>query len=217
MGPSVTFGRRLKILCCVFAVVSFAYGCDSDTIGEAKNGRLSLEPSQGVILPKIGIGELHASTFVISNLGAGVLNLVGIRAEFSNNDEFEVLWYPGADPGVGLQDGFVGGASAFPDVINVQPNEQISFVVRYTPQVVGTPEGVIRMDTNDPDHLSYVVPISGSDIGAELRLSLTEIDFGRVRADEVVEQSVIATNFGTSTLHFNTIRVLESDNYRNRG
>ena len=73
--------------------------------------------------------------------------------------------------------------------------------------------GRVTFDSNDGQNRSVAIPIRAADIGAELALQPTSVNFGRVPAGELVSEYLIATNVGQAALEVSELEVNGSSDF----
>ncbi|MEN3324481.1 choice-of-anchor D domain-containing protein [Mariniflexile soesokkakense] len=158
----------------------------------------------------IAVGASFDRTYTIQNLGTGTLNLTGTpRVAITGNAAFSILTQPSA--------------------ASIAPNGSLTFVVRFTPTVVGVNlQADISISNNDGDENPSDFRIQGTATAPEINIrgngtnivdgdttpSTTDhTEFGNVAVGATFDRTYTIQNLGTGTLNLSgTPRVAISGN-----
>lgn len=109
--------------------------------------------------------------------------------------------------------GVENGRNLFPEAIDLEPEASLTFTLVYEATGERVPAGRVTFDSNDGQNRSVAIPIRAADIGAELALQPTSVNFGRVPAGESVSEFLIATNVGQAALEIAELEVNGSSDF----
>ena len=186
----------------ILGVFCLALGCSSSDGGirRTETGTALIEP-ESFIFPKLGVGAETEAVVSVKNTGTGVLKLANLRGEFTT--EYSLYWYRGVadDKSTAVQiNGIIEGENFFPQIIEVEPDESVTFVMAYIARTEDSPVGRLTYDTNEKGRVSVTIPITGDDIGPQLVISPPALDFGRIEAGTAKTLLLNLTNTGQATL-----------------
>ena len=192
-----------------FLACLFFLGCDDESDGSGGFSQVQspifVATPSSFNFPSVELGQsTEFQTVEITNEGEAVLSLVSFDLQFNNNASYvlkkddEVVF---DSTGNRLED------------FNIAPGESVRLALQYT----GDNEGVgreIRFETNDVEHRVVSLPIMGSTSSAELNVSPSALDFGRVEANMEVMLPLTVTNVGTTTAYLSQLSINGSQDFR---
>jgi hypothetical protein len=205
-----SWGRVVALSAAVLVMFGFGSLVGCDDLRRTDTGSVLLTPAEFVI-PKLAAGEEVEREVLLKNVGAGVLRLINIEGAFST--DFDLYWQLGADADARQRVGIEDGVNRFPEAIDLAPEETMTFILVYVATGQAVPQGRISFDSNDGLNRSVAIPVRGAEIGAELALSPTSVSFGRVSADEMVSEFLVATNVGQANLEINALEMNGSSDF----
>jgi hypothetical protein len=157
----------------------------------AQTPSLSIEPDS-FTFARQGVGETSEDEVVVANAGKGDLVIRSFElVDNSTSDEFTLKTRSSA-----------GELSDPPTGLTLAGGEQIVLVVIYAPadEDLRPDTGKVVLETNDATQLTAEIPIGGEDQGAEIVVTPSSIDFGRVNAGDSAEQDLQVSNIGVGRL-----------------
>jgi len=125
-----------------------------------------------VVFPETVPGEMRSEVVRVDNVGDAELKLIGLELD---SESFSVSALPG--PLLGIGEGF-------------------ELVVDFTPWDYGEVEGVLVIETNDPDSPQVEVPLQGGTLEPALEIAPDHHDFGTLQVGQSAEAEFVVTNMG---------------------
>ncbi len=144
--------------------------------------------------PTTDIGNTENQTLTINNLGNHQLTVTTIELSQSSDPEFQLSQVP-----------------PLPLIVPPQSFENIQ--VDFTPTAVGTFNGSVTIESDDPDSASVQVDVSGSGsvpLIPDIQVTPLDLNFPLTPAGETQIQAVTITNTGNQDLIVNTIELSQS-------
>ncbi len=211
------------LACCLCA-------CD-DSLQSLKDPIVKVTPAQ-FLFPSDQLTKPITSTVTIENISnQGLLKLAYFNVEFDAESagNLELYWYRQGDEAHQFE-GFVGGQSKFPNVIEIDPSEEgasdaepaasekgaVVLALTYTPRTKALPKGQITFQTNDPDQLKIELPIRSEGFGPEIYVTPQKINFEDVTANNEFTQTLTIQNLGHSPLVISDIELYGSEHFKLR-
>lgn len=194
----------------------FLVGCGDDGIKSSTTARLAADPS-AFVFPKLGLGQNVDRTVTIRNEGEGDLVIKKIKPDYQLDKEFR-LGYRKADDatiydGIGAEgEDHFAEQGLYPLV--VPGGGSLDLVLNYKPADEIADGGKLVLDTNVDDNFEIAIRIAN--VGAEINVSPTTLDFGRVPAGESKTLEVTVTNLGQVELDVTGILVNGSQEFQPR-
>ncbi len=201
---------RFLSIAVVTALVFLACDSGDEKIRRTETGTVQLNPTT-FLFPKMQVDEQNERMVVLKNVGQGPLLMTNILLDGSSG--LDLFWFRGEDEDSELVPGIVDGQSSFENVLELQPEEAITLVVRFTAESTEPPVGRVGIETNDTQNRSVVIPIEGTDIGAELAVSPTTVNFGRQVANEEARIELTALNTGIAVLEISQFLLSGSEDF----
>jgi hypothetical protein len=212
MQSNCTRSRFIPLIALVLGGLAFA-GCD-DGLVKTEVGSLEVSPTN-FQFGKIELGSTRDDTVRLTNVGAGTLKMTGFRITGQASGDFNLYWYLGDDDSAAQNVGIEDGQVFFPRVVDLEPEGIMTLILAYTPTSDLAAAGSVVFETNDSDEANrnVEIPIVASEAGAELRVSPTTVDFGRVPAGNNKRMEVTVTNTGQATANIESMTVHGSEDF----
>jgi len=165
-------------------VAGLAAGCDSG-IKQADRALMNLTPDS-IRFNQVALGSTETQFVTMTNDGESTLRVSGVEVR--------------GPQGVFNVDGLV-----FP--FSLEPNQEASFNVTYTPQSTAVASGTIVFDSNSQGGTTSI-DVATQALAGRVLVTPNPIDFGRVPAGQFRDLEVVVQNIGTSGLNVSDIFVL---------
>ncbi len=170
-------------------VVQFP-GDSSPPVGLYVNGNVASAPVIGVAptsltFPNVIIGQNTSLSLTVSNTGTAALTVSAIGG---SNTVFSVT------------------SPAIP--FTIQPGGTVAVTVRFAPTAAGPASGTFTISSNDPNHPSVSLPVSGTGTTAaapSITTSPTSLNFGSVTVGKPQSLTLAIGNSGNATLSVSSI------------
>lgn len=191
----------LALLLCV-STVGLTACEDGDGLDVALTPSADWSPAE-FLFSRLAVGNRAEREVVLTNLGEGELLIARLEGRFNVPLDYSLFYYTRPINGEGAGNQLVAidrGQVVLNQVIRVAPQHALVWVMEYEPSNDAGAEGSITFETNDVDDQSITIPVRGDDGGAEINVSPTTIDFGRVGAGDVQMRTVTITNIGSAAL-----------------
>lgn len=189
-------------------------GCDDDTnsgLGKEEFPDITVTPGS-MVFPKVAPGDFQERTVEVSNTGGANLGISKVAFDVPRNGEYQLFFSreEGGQEFVGYN---AAGDDKFAYPLTIEPGEKMFLKVRFEPASEEQQGGNIVLTTNDRDNLTVNIPITLSNVGAEINVSPQTLDFGRVPATEEATQDVTVANIGQVTLTIDQILLNGSQDF----
>ena len=192
-------------------------GCDGED-----GPRLAETPSADwnpgeFLYSRLAVGARAEREVTISNVGRGDLLVANLAGEFNAPLDYSLYYYVRAISDIDGENQQAVAIQAGQVVLNrniaIPPQSALVLVLEYQPSNDDGASGSIRFETNDPADPVVTLPIRGDDGGAEINVSPSTIDFGRIGAGGVEMRAVTITNIGSAPLDIDDIDVNGSQDF----
>ena len=205
--------RECVALCALFSAFIMS-ACD-DTGGglvSAGSPRLVLSsPASFNFVSQASGSPEQTREVTVSNQGDANLLLANITGQFSSGAYTLTYSRSGSpdrwEPGMDSTRNALSGS-----VLTVEPMETLTLRLTYLPDggEVGTR---LAFDSNDRNSPNVILPIQSDGAGAELIVTPSAVDFGRVAAGDMVTKSVTVTNVGSAVADITILSVNGSPDF----
>ncbi len=129
---------------------------------------------------RTNVGQRDTIEVVFQNTGNSILELSNFQLTGIHSSHWNLL-----DP---------------PNTISLILFEYDTLRVVFQPDSIGDLSTMLSLQTNDPNHNTLQVPLSGNGLGGTLSLSQESIDFGSVYVQQTKEMALTLTNQGNDVL-----------------
>lgn len=198
-------------LIAVLALVACDDSSGGGGITAAKFPNINISP-QSMVFPKVAPGDTAEREVEVRNDGQNDLAISKVAFEVGGDREYELFWRREAD---GQQ--FVGFTAERDDKFTypmvIEAGKSIFVTVVFSPASENTAGGRLVFTSNDPDTRDAIVPITLSDVGAEINVSPQTVDFGRVPATQEDTEDIVVANIGQVTLTIDQILLNGSQDF----
>ncbi|MBW2704110.1 MAG: choice-of-anchor D domain-containing protein [Deltaproteobacteria bacterium] len=148
-------------------------------------------------IPLVPLGEPLSTPIIIRNLGKEQLNISKVRRTSGTTSE---LYIEPVD--------FTAELAAIDDTGEIIAETQ--FLLWYSPSDGGLDEGVLEIESNDPDNRVVTINLSGQGIAPRVCAEPLKVEFGRVAIGHPATKSFNLRNCGLLTLTVGTIQFGEN-------
>lgn len=166
----------------------FLSGC-GPTYEEGSDARLRVNPANQVTFSRVKTGETRTQPVMISNVGHDPLKVSHIEWRGAENVRLSVE------------------GSSFPRILDTRG--QFSIAVHFAPTTTSpTPDGVIRIYSNDINHPEYDLPVVAQQLAPQIHVvpsAEEKLIFGQVDAGQTATKTVVVTNSGDLPLEISQV------------
>ena len=202
------------ILCATVVILGVGCSGDEGGIRLTETGTALVQP-ESFVFPKVSIGAQSETLVSIKNTGTGPLKLANLVGEFSA--AYNLYWYEGVPEekaNANQINGIIEGENRFPPIIEISPEQSITFVMTYTAVDDTPPLGRLFFDTNEKTRQELIIPIRGDDVGPQLVVTPPALDFGRVEANVASTLNLTVTNTGQAVLDIEEFVMTGSEDFQ---
>ena len=161
-----------------------------------------VSPGIVVIPTSFDFGDVRIDTsattdILISNNGTGILSVSATNISGTDADKFVIT----------------GGTAPF----TVAPNATHAISIKFTPGSLGGKSAVLSVISDDLNQGTFNVALAGNGVGdANITVSPLALNFGNVRIDSSVQQTISVTNDGIIPLIISSLNItgLDSANFQ---
>ncbi|MGH2570529.1 MAG: choice-of-anchor D domain-containing protein, partial [bacterium] len=127
------------------------------------------------------LGSFALRSFTVGNSGSSALAVTGAAIAGADSADFSIT----------------RGAAPFA----LAPGESLAVEVRYEPSVLGPRIAALQLESDDPDEPVVDLPLAGTGVEPDVRISPSSIEWGDVLVASTVPRVFTIANDGTSDLH----------------
>jgi hypothetical protein len=100
-----------------------------------------------------------------------------------------------------------------PNVTTVPAGQSISIAIQFAPKAAGSTNAILTVPSNDPANPALQIQLlgQGTNPPAQISLSPTNVDFGKVSVDSDAKHLIRIANVGCGPLNIIALKVTESD------
>ncbi len=201
--------RTLAVAPLLFACLALMAGCGDDGIKSGGTPKASVNPRK-FVFPKLTIGSRDEKVVKVDSRGAGPLIIASVEADF--DAQFQLYWYANNEQTQQHPIVEADGVNRF-DRLEIESGDSMTLVLEYKPTTNEAPQGNVRLVTNDGD---IDLPIEVEQGRAQILVTPTTLDFGRVGAGQEGIQKTRVTNIGQRTLELSQLLINGSQDFHVR-
>jgi hypothetical protein len=159
--------------------------------GRGVNFEIAVTPDDSLDFARVPVGQDSTLTLLLENLGSGDLQ---VRAHIAGVDS--------------VQFGLAGGDSSF---VITENSPQHLLQIFFNPVNRGTKNAVLQIFSNDTDHPSILINLSGYALAAEIFCAQNSISFDETYIWENNTRSITIFNLGELALIIDSLRISGPD------